>query len=105
MDRGALLRRGAAGRFTMTTYRAARNAAIPLLAAILAAGCGGSGHHPADAATASASTPRAVGYLRGDERRRDLGNGFRAGLDKLAVMDQPVDEATDLGQELPTGLL
>jgi hypothetical protein len=89
----------------MTTQRAARNAAIPLLAALLAAGCGGGGHHPATAANATASAPRAAGYLTAGELRRDLGNGFRAGLDKLAVMDQPVDDATELGQALPTGLL
>jgi hypothetical protein len=34
-----------------------------------------------------------------------LGNGFRAGLDRLAVMSQPPDDASDLGQSLPTGLL
>ena len=85
----------------MSTHRAARNAAIPLLVALVAAaGCGGA-HHRATAA----STPHAVGYLPAGELQRDLGNGFRAGLDKLAVMDQPVDDATDLGQELPTGLL
>jgi hypothetical protein len=86
----------------MTTYRAARNAAIPVLATLVGAGCGGGGHRPA---VASPSAPRAAGYLTAGELRRDLGNGFRAGLDKLAVMDQPVDDASDLGQELPTGLL
>ncbi len=87
----------------MTMQRAARSAAIPVLFALLAAGCGGGGHRSAVAATASA--PQGAGYLTEGELRRDLGNGFRAGLDRLAVMDQPVDDATDLGQELPTGLL
>src|SRR4051812_24162027 len=86
----------------MTTQRAARSAAFPLFAVLLAAGCGGGGHH---SATASTPPRRAVGYLTAGELRRDLGNGFRAGLDRLAVMDQPVDDATDLGQDLPTGLL
>lgn len=35
----------------------------------------------------------------------DLGNAFSAGLYRLAVMSQPADGATDLGQSLPTGLL
>ena len=37
--------------------------------------------------------------------RVDLGNAFSAGLYRLAVMSQPSDGATDLGQPLPTGLL
>ena len=46
-----------------------------------------------------------VGYLSSADLERDLGNGFRAGLDRLAVMDQPRDDASDLGQERPAGLL
>jgi hypothetical protein len=34
-----------------------------------------------------------------------LGNGVRARLDQLAVMQQPPDGASDLGQDLPAGLL
>jgi hypothetical protein len=34
-----------------------------------------------------------------------LGNGFRTRLDQLAVMQQPPDGASDLGQSLPAGLL
>lgn len=37
--------------------------------------------------------------------RVDLGNSFSAGLYRLAVMSQPADGATDLGQPLPTGVL
>lgn len=37
--------------------------------------------------------------------RVDLGNSFSAGLYRLAVMSQPTDGATDLGQSLPTGVL
>ncbi|HVX32897.1 MAG TPA: hypothetical protein VHA80_07125 [Solirubrobacterales bacterium] len=37
--------------------------------------------------------------------RVDLGNAFAAGLYRLAVMSQPADGATDLGQSLPTGLV
>jgi hypothetical protein len=66
---------------------------------VLAAGCGGG--HAAPRATAA----RPAAFLGADELQRDLGNGFRAGLDRLAVMDQPVDDATNLGQDLPTGLL
>jgi hypothetical protein len=64
-------------------------------------GCGGA-HRGAAAPTPA---PRAAGYLTASELQRDLGNGFRAGLDRLAVMDQPRDDASDLGQERPTGLL
>jgi hypothetical protein len=37
--------------------------------------------------------------------RVDLGNSFSVGLYRLAVMSQPADGATDLGQSLPTGVL
>ena len=72
----------------------------PALLLLVLAGCGGA-HHGA------AATPpaRAVSYLGAAELERDLGNGFRAGLDRLAVMEQPRDDASDLGQERPSGLL
>ncbi len=62
-------------------------------------GCGGAHHGVA------APRPVAHGYLGAAELQRDLGNGFRAGLDRLAVLEQPRDDASDLGQERPTGLL
>jgi hypothetical protein len=74
-----------------------RRAALTL--ALILAGCGGA-HHGA-----AAPRPVARGYLGAADLQRDLGNGFRAGLDRLAVMEQPRDDASDLGQERPTGLL
>jgi hypothetical protein len=71
-------------------------AALALAAGLSA--CGGGGHASPDRAAA----PR---YLAGPDLERQLGNGFRAGLERLAAMSQPADDAADLGQPLPTGLL
>jgi len=46
-----------------------------------------------------------VHYVSGIDLRRQLSNAFDAGLYRLAVMSQPRDSATDLGQSLPTGLV
>ncbi len=35
--------------------------------------------------------------------RTQVAAAFRQGLYRMAVMDQPADDAADLGQELPTG--
>lgn len=45
------------------------------------------------------------GYPSGPDLQRILGNSFRVGLARLAVMSQPGDDAADLGQHLSTGLL
>jgi hypothetical protein len=64
------------------------------------AGCGGQGH------AAAKDTPRpAGGYLAPSDLERQLGNAFRKGLYRLAVMSQRSEDAMDLGQPLPTGLL
>lgn len=63
------------------------------------AACGGGHPRP------SVAPARPAHYLSSLELRRDLGNAFRAGLERLAVMSQPPDDASDLGQPLPTGLL
>jgi hypothetical protein len=64
-------------------------------------GCGGEGR-----AASEPTTPRpAGGYLAASDLERQLGNAFRKGLYRLAVMTQRSDEAGDLGQPLPTGLL
>jgi hypothetical protein len=42
-------------------------------------------------------------YISAPDLRRELSNGFAAGLDRLAVMSQPSDDAADLGQALPSG--
>lgn len=65
-------------------------------------GCGGGGHpHKAT----SAIQPAGQGFLTTRELSRELGNGFRSRLYRLAVMSQQGDEAPDLGQPLPTGTL
>lgn len=84
----------------------ARCAALAALALglCLGAGCGGtSGTTTAAVSTAAASASAPGTYLRAGELRRELGNGVREGLYRLAVMSQPADDAADLGQELPTG--
>ncbi len=65
------------------------------------AGCGGGHGRPPQHPAGSAAT----GFLAPAELRRDLGNAFRAGLDRLALMSQPPDEATTLATDLPKGLL
>ncbi len=38
-----------------------------------------------------------------EQLRTQVASAFRQGLYRMAVMDQPADDAADLGQELPTG--
>jgi len=64
-------------------------------------GCSGGGH----AATTSSAPRPSGGYLAATDLERQLGNAFRHGLYRLAVMSQKTDDAMDLGQRLPTGLL
>jgi len=71
-----------------------------LLAAPALAGCGGG----AQAVSKSAVPPKGD-YLAAAGLERQLGNAFRQGLYRIAVMSQRSDEAKDLGQPLPTGLL
>jgi hypothetical protein len=68
---------------------------------LIAAGCGDS-DRPAAAARVASSAPR---FLAATDLEQELGNGFRSGLYRLAVMSQPRDAAPDLGQDLPTGTL
>lgn len=68
---------------------------------LIAAGCGDS-RRPAAAARVASGEPR---FMSATDLERDLGNGFRFGLYRLAVMAQPRDAAPDLGQDLPTGTL
>jgi hypothetical protein len=75
--------------------------AVAGVALLVATGCGGAHHRPPQG---PAATP-AAGYLAPAELRRDLGNSFRAGLDRLALMSQPVDEPSALTTDLPKGLL
>jgi hypothetical protein len=54
---------------------------------------------------AQARPPGPPRYIGQADLERELGNGFAAGLERLAVMRQPADDATDLGQDLPTGVV
>jgi hypothetical protein len=66
---------------------------------VLLAGCGG------DSTPEPAPDPEPSGSLPRGELERQLGNAFDAALYRLAVMSQPGDDATDLGQDLPTGIV
>jgi hypothetical protein len=81
-----------------------RALALTLLVALVpAAGCGGGG---GGAAQSSQQRPRATGpFLTADQLERQVAAGFRDGLYRLAVMTQKSDDAVDLGQDLPTGLV
>jgi hypothetical protein len=70
---------------------------VPLLS-----GCGGAGHA---SGSTTAAPPPSGGYLAAADLERQLGNAFRKGLYRLAVMSQKTEDAMDLGQRLPTGLL
>jgi hypothetical protein len=76
--------------------------ALPILVAAVAlcAGCGGGGEEGAGPTATAAGPARFLGRAG---LERGLGNAFHAGLYRLAVMSQPSDGATDLGQDLPTG--
>jgi len=66
------------------------------------AALGGCGHR--GDVTDGAGPAAAPGhFLSTGELDTQLGNGFRQGLYRLAVMSQPGDDAADLGQQLPTG--
>jgi hypothetical protein len=71
-----------------------------LLAAPVLAGCGGGDHASSEKGVA----PKG-GYLSAGDLERQLGNAFRKGLYRLAVMSQRSEDAKDLGQPLPTGLV
>jgi hypothetical protein len=87
------------------TARSALTRALLAPAVLALASCGGgtaaSGMRQPDS-QAREATGRAV---TGADLATQLGVGFRRGLYQLAVMSQPDDEATDLGQKLPTGKL
>jgi hypothetical protein len=81
-----------------------RPLALLALLPLAAAGCGGGGSGD-PASPPGAAAPRRGHYLAGPDLERELGSGFRDGLYRLAVMSQRSDDAADLGQSLPTGLL
>jgi hypothetical protein len=71
-----------------------------LLAAPVVSGCGGGDH----ASSEKLAQPKG-GYLTASDLERQLGNAFRKGLYRLSVITQRSEDAKDLGQPLPTGLL
>jgi hypothetical protein len=78
------------------------------LPAVAACGVAGDAAAPRDAVTAASATPVSAPAAPALDRHAlalQLGNGFRVALDRLAVLQQPRDGATDLGQALPAGLL
>lgn len=80
------------------------------LAAFVAAGCGGQTATTPSVGSVSTPATRVVaatptGYLSDADVDRVLGNSFRAGLQRLGVMQQPRDLAVDRGQPVPTGQL
>jgi hypothetical protein len=81
--------------------------AAPALALLSLAlgGCLGSDSGDADRAQASVAPSSDRGFLASADLERQLGNSFRRGLYRLAVMSQHSDDSADLGQDLPTGLL
>lgn len=77
---------------------------------MLALGSGGCGSVEGASSTGATDDGAQAGavaarYASGLDLRRQLANAFDAGLYRLAVMSQPRDSATDLGQSLPTGLV
>jgi hypothetical protein len=72
-----------------------------LLAAPVVSGCGGGDHASSEKLT---QRPKG-GYLGASDLERQMGNAFRKGLYRLAVMQQRSEDAVDLGQPLHTGLV
>ena len=79
-------------------------AALAVLA-VAAGGCTDDGDSTAATPTASPAAPAPGRFLTRVELANQLGNLFHRGLYRLAVMSQPGDDASDLGQSLPTGTL
>jgi hypothetical protein len=76
--------------------------AIALVAVL--AGCGGDPDPATTTAGTAADSSASVDLPRG-ELERQIGNAFDSALYRLAVLSQPGDDATDLGQDLPTGIV
>jgi hypothetical protein len=85
----------------------ARRVAALLVSGALATGAFGCSDDDSgddgEALASGAVAGEGSGYLDRGRLETRLANGFRAGLYRLAVMNQPEDSAVDLGQQLPTG--
>jgi hypothetical protein len=77
--------------------------ALAALAAAALAGCGSGGGD--DVQAPKASTPAPVGSVAVSEVKRELAEDFSDGLQRLAEVTQPRDDAVAVGQDLPTGTL
>jgi hypothetical protein len=74
--------------------------------AVASVGCSDDDGSAADATPVAALAPPAPGrFLTRAELANQLGNLFHRRLYQLAVMTQPGDDASDLGQALPRGTL
>src|SRR6266567_6082929 len=73
------------------------------MAAAALCGCGHHGIAGHARSTVSSAPPAPGHFLSRTELDAQVGNGFRQGLYRLAVMSQPGDDSADLGQQLPTG--
>jgi hypothetical protein len=90
----------------MTHRLLATALAVLALPALAACGAAGDAAAPGHAAPVLPAVPvSAPAALDRHAIALQLGNGFRTALDRLAVLDQPRDGASDLGQDLPSGLL
>ena len=77
-----------------------------VLIVLAAGGCSGGEDSTAAGPSTAVQAPPAPGrYLTRAELATQLGNVFHRGLYQVAVMSQPGDDASDLGQSLPTGTL
>jgi len=85
-----------------TPTRCAALAALAL-GLCLGAGCGGRSLATSAAVSTTAAEASPAHFMDAADLRREVGNGVRQGLYRLAVMSQPPDDAADLGQDLPTG--
>jgi hypothetical protein len=75
--------------------------AVALVAAAALAGCGSGGAGD----RVARDVPAPAGSVPQSELRRQLANTFQDGLEALAIMNQPRDDAVALGQDVPAGTL
>jgi hypothetical protein len=87
------------------TARSALSCALLAPAVLVLASCGGGTAASGGTRQTDQATRAAARSLSPTGLATQLGNGFRRGLYQLAVMSQPGEEASDLGQQLPTGTL
>lgn len=77
--------------------------ATTTLAPLALGACGSTSASPRPAAERAAVTTPAGPRLTRRAVSRELGNGFRLALSRLAIMDQQADDASTLAPDLPAG--